>query len=152
MAITVETVQKRIRAELSVSARLGYTGLAVAGLSMAGVVTSLLLTEPSLPVRTQVAFILIALGGITWAAFAAWVLARRRVLLASHHVTASMLATTLAAIFLAGAIVFRDRAGNVAVIVNAAMLVVAVAWLIRARRRVRSIEARRAAIEDRRQQ
>ncbi len=149
MTLGVEDVQKLVRDELSTSARLGYTALAVTSLGVAGVVTSLLMTEPSLPFRTQAAFTVIALGGLAWTALAVSVLARRRVLFARHSVAASTLATTLAAIFLIGAIALRDRAGMLAVLVNGVMLVVAITWGIRARRRVTELNNRRRALEAR---
>jgi hypothetical protein len=147
MTLSVEQVQKRMRDELSMGSRLGFTALAVSSLGVSGVVTSLLVTEPSLPLRTQAAFAVIALGGLAWTAFAVWVLARRRVLLAKHRVAASTLALILAAIFLAGAIAVRDRAGLLAVLVNAAMLAFAIVWAVRARRRVAELNSRRRALE-----
>ena len=148
MAITVEDMQKQLRNELSTGARLGHTALGVAGLGMTALATSLLATEPSLPARTQAAFVVIALGGIAWAAFAGWVLTRRRVLLGRHHVAAAALATLLSALFLAGAaLVLREQARLIAVSVNAAMLAFAVWWLRRARRRVAELQARYAALE-----
>ena len=147
MALGVADVQKLVRDELSTGARLGYTALAVTSLGVSGVVTSLLMTEPSLPLRTQAAFVVIALGGLAWTVLTVWVLARRRVLLANHGVAASALATTLATIFLVGAIALRERAGMVAVLFNSAMLVVAVIWAFRARRRVAELKSRRRALE-----
>jgi hypothetical protein len=147
MTLGVADVQKLVREELSTGARLGYTVLAVTSLGVSGVVTSLLMTEPSLPLRTQAAFVVIALGGLAWTALAVWVLTRRRVLLANHRVAASTLAAALAAIFLVGAIVLRERAGIVAVLFNGAMLVVATIWAIRSRRRVAELKSRRRALE-----
>ena len=147
MAITVDDMQKQMRSELSTGSRLGHTAVGVAGLGMAALALSLLATEPVLPARTQLAFVVIALGGLGWATFAGWVLTRRRVLLARHHVAAAALATTLSAIFLAGAIILREQAGLLAVVVNGAMLAFAVAWLLRARRRVAQLRARYAALE-----
>lgn len=147
MTLGVADVQKRVRDELSAGARLGYTALAVTSLSVAGVVTSLLLTEPSLPFRTQAAFTVIALGGLAWTALAVWVLARRRVLLAHHRVAASTLAATLAAIFLAGAIALVDRTGMLAIVFNGAMLAIAIIWAIRARRHLAALNRRRHALD-----
>jgi hypothetical protein len=146
MAISVEDMQNRMRSELSTGSRLGHTAVGVAGLGMAALALSLLATEPVLPVRTQAAFVVIALGGLAWAAFAVWVLTRRRVLLAQHHVAASALATVLSAVFLTGAIVLRAQAGMLAIGFNAAMLAFAVGWLLRARRRVVRLRARAAAL------
>jgi len=147
MTLGVEDVQKLVRNELSTGARLGYTALAVTSLGVAGVVTSLLMTEPSLPLRTQAAFAVIALGGLAWTGFALWVLTRRRVLLAQHRVTASTLAVTLTAVLLTGAIVLRERAGMFAVLFNGGMLIVALIWAVRARRRVAELNSRRRALE-----
>ena len=114
---------------------------------MAALALSLLATEPVLPVRTQAAFAVIAVGGLAWAAFAGWVLTRRRVLLAQHHVAASALATVLTAVFLTGAIVLRAQAGLLAIGFNAAMLAFAIGWLLRARRRVAGLRARAEALD-----
>src|SRR3954467_1929601 len=122
MTISVEDMQNRMRSELSTGSRLGHTAVGVAGLGMAALALSLLATEPVLPARAQAAFAVIALGGLAWAAFAVWVLTRRRVLLASHHVAASALATALSTIFLTGAIVLREHAGLLAIGFNAGML------------------------------
>jgi hypothetical protein len=148
MAISIDDMQKQVRNELSTGSRLGHTAVGVAGLGMAALALSLLATEPVLPARTQVAFVVIALGGLGWASFATWVLSTRRVLLARHHVVAAALATTLSAIFLAGAVVLlRDQARLLVVTVDAAMLGIAVMWLMRARRRVAALRARYAALE-----
>jgi hypothetical protein len=148
MAISVEDMQKQVRSELSTGSRLGHTAVGVAGLGMAALALALLATEPALPVRTRAAFVVIAMGGLGWASFATWVLTTRRVLLARHHVAAAALATTLSAIFLAGAIVLlRDEARLLAAAVNGSMLAIAVMWLMRARRRVADLRARYAALE-----
>jgi hypothetical protein len=147
MAISVEDMQNRMRSELSTGSRLAHTAVGVAGLGMAALALSLLATEPVLPVRTQAAFAVIAVGGLAWAAFAGWVLTRRRVLLAQHHVAASALATVLTAVFLTGAIVLRAQAGLLAIGFNAAMLAFAIAWLLRARRRVAGLRARAEALD-----
>jgi len=147
MAISVEEMQNRVRSELSTGSRLGHTAVGVAGLGMSALALSLLATEPVLPVRTQAAFAVIALGGLAWTAFAVWVLTRRRVLLAEHHVAAATLAAVLSTVFLTGAIVLRAQAGMLAIGCNAAMLAFAVGWLMRARRRVATLRARSAALD-----
>src|SRR3954468_4047050 len=115
MAISVEDMQNRMRSELSTGSRLGHTAVGVAGLGIAALALSLLATEPALPGRTQAAFAVIALGGLAWAAFAVWVLTRRRVLLAEHHLAASVLAIVISAVFLVGAILLRARGGMLAI-------------------------------------
>src|SRR5690606_21414194 len=85
---SAEDVRRRLAAELALPSRLGHTLLVLAGLAVATTVGSLLATEPSLPARTRIAFAAIVAAGLAWAALAGWVLARRRVLFASHRVIA----------------------------------------------------------------
>jgi len=147
MPLSVDVLKDQVRRELSLGVRLRYTALAVAGLSMTGLVTSLLATEPFLPLRTRVAFVLIALGGLAWTSFAVWVLTERRVLLANHHVAAATLATTLSVTFLVLAIVFRDRAGMGAVAMNSVTSILSALWWLRARRNVAALRQKAHAIE-----
>ena len=147
MAVSVNEMQQRVRSQISTGSRLAHTAVGVAGLGMTALALSLLATETGLPGRTIAAFWVIALGGLAWAVFAVWVLTRRRVLLATHHVVAAALAATLSAAFLAGAIALRHEAGTLAVAVNAGMLALAIAWLMRARRRVAALRARCAALD-----
>ena len=147
MPLSVDVLKDQVRRELSLGVRLRYTALAVAGLSMTGLVISLLATEPFLPLRTRVAFVLIALGGLAWTSFAVWVLTERRVLLANHHVAAATLATTLSVTFLVLAIVFRDRTGMGAVAMNSVTSILSALWWLRARRNVAALRQKAHAIE-----
>jgi hypothetical protein len=147
MTTSVEEIQKRMRDELSIGARLGHTAVAVSALAVTGVVTSLLLTEPNLPLRTQVGFVAIALGGLAWTGMALWVLLRRRVLFAQHRVVASRLALGMSVVFLIGAVMFRAHAGTAAIVVNAAMTLAAAVWAVRARRRLVALQRRRDLLE-----
>lgn len=101
---SADELRRRLAAEIALPSRVGYTALLLAGLAMAAATGSLLATEPGLPARTQAAFATIAAVGIAWAAFAAWALARRRVLFASHRVIAARMAVTFSGLFTAGAL------------------------------------------------
>lgn len=153
-AVPTAEVRDRLAAELGLPSRLGYTLLLLAGLAVAAVTGALLLTEPVLPARTQLAFGAIVLAGLAWAAFAAWVLARRRVLFARHRLVAARLAVTVTALFAAGALALSLRAdapaaAPLAAAAGAGMFVVALVVLVRARRRVGELEQRRERLERR---
>jgi hypothetical protein len=146
MTIGPDDVRARMRLELSMPVRLGYAALGAAGLSMAGLAVSLLLTEPILPTRTQVAFGAIAVAGLAWAGYAVWVLRWRRVLFARHRVRAAQLAVAICGIFFLGAAIAGPPAGAAA-LVNGALTVVAALWYLHARRRVSLLESRRRELE-----
>ncbi len=145
-------MQRRMFTELSPGARAGYTMLLLVGLSGAGVVGSLLATEPVLPLRTQIAFVLLTGVGLAWAAFALWALTRRHVLLAAHGVVATRMAVSFTTLFTLAAFVLGQR-GDVgrawfgAVATGLAMLAVALVLFVRARRRYVALTERRAALE-----
>ncbi|HSK20666.1 MAG TPA: hypothetical protein VK912_16050 [Longimicrobiales bacterium] len=150
---SADELRSRLAAELALPSRVGYTALLLAGLTVAAVTGSLLATEAGLPGRTQAAFVVVASAGLAWAALAAWVLARRRVLFASHRVMAGRMSVTCTALFTAGALTVwllgsRQQPGALAAAaVGAAMLAVAVVVLLRARRRVLLLTARKREIE-----
>lgn len=151
---TVADVQRLLAAQLRLPSRLGHTLLLLVALGGAGVTGALLLTEPALPLRTRVALAAMVAIGLSWAVFAAWVLARRRVLLAAHHVVAARLAVAFTAVYTLGALGASwwgdvGRAGWGAAGVGGAMLAVAVAMHARARRRVGALSRRRADLERR---
>ena len=137
--------------ELSRSSRLGYVALLLVSMAMTVVVVSLWLTEPALPVRTRVAFGAMTVIGLSWMVFAGWVLTTRRVLLGRDSVVAGGLAVTFTAVFVAGALLVGYAAGGKAPLAAAAigvgLLGVAIALLVRARRRVAGLTARRDALE-----
>lgn len=147
MQISVEDMTQRVKAEVAMPSRLGHTALMVAGLGMASLSTSLLLTEPALPGRTQAAFVIITAAGLAWAAFAGWVLARRRVLFGRQEIVAARLAVGMTAVFFAGAIALRERAGAGAVITAAVMCAAAIYLLWRAHQRVARLSERRRVLE-----
>lgn len=144
-------VQRVLAAELSRPSRLWYTLLLLTSLAGAGVVGALLATEPALPTRTRVALLILFAIGLSWSAFAVWVLRHRRVLLADHAVVASRLAVAFTTLFTLGAlaavVVGGGAAAALAAALGALMLAAAVTLLVRARRRVRHLSARRRDIE-----
>lgn len=147
MKPSVEEMQRRVSTELSVRSRVGYTALLLVALFGAVAIGSLWLTEPSLPVRTQVAFAGLVAIGLSWVAFAAWVLTRRHVLLAGHRIVAARMAVAFCALFTVGSLVVGGRAGYAAAGTGVVLLVVAVAMLRSARRRFEELMERRRALE-----
>lgn len=147
MKISVADMQERVRAEVGMPSRLGYTALLVAGAGMAGLSASLLATEPALPARTRIAFALLIVVGLAWASFAGWVLARRRVLFGRQQVVAASMALVITLVFLAGAAAVRERIGYGGIATAAVMCGAALAMLVRARRRVARLSERLRALE-----
>lgn len=137
--------------ELSAKARFGHVLLLLAALAMSTVVGSLCLTEPTLPARTRGAFAALTGIGLCWAAYAAWVLSSRRVLLAFQQVVAARMAVGFCAMALAGAaavgVGHGIAAAWAAAAAFAALLLAAILLLVRARRRLRRLMARRDELE-----
>lgn len=145
-------VRRRMGAEIALPSRLGHTALLLVGLAGATVAGALLLTEQGLPTRTRIAFAMLVLIGLSWVVFAGWVLARRRVLFATHQLVASRMAVVFTSVFTLGAVLvaFSSDAGGAGIFAGAAggvMMVVALLLHARARRRVRELTARRDALE-----
>ena len=147
MAFSVNEMQQRVRSQLSTGSRLAHTAVGVAGLGMTALALSLLATETGLPGRTIAAFWVIALGGLAWAVFAVWVTypAARA---AGHPSRRRGRARCDAVRSVPGR---SDRPAprgwTLAIAVNAGMLALAIAWLMRARRRVAALRARCAALD-----
>lgn len=143
--------RQRIAAELSLGSRLGYILLLLVAIPVAGVILALLLTEPALPLRTRVSFVVLVVIGVSWAAFAAWVLSRRRVLLGHHRILAGRMAVAFSLVFLAGALIVSAirpfDASRAAVGVAVAMVIAAAALLVRAHVIARRLTRRRDEIE-----
>ena len=145
-------VRRRLAAEIGLPSRLGHTALLLAGLAGATVAAALLLTEEGLPARTRIAFVVLVIIGLAWAGFALWVLARRRVLFATHRVIATRMAIAFTTVFTVGAALVgfgsgAAAAGLFATVVGMAMVGVALFLHLRARRQVRQLTARRAELE-----
>lgn len=144
MRPSVEEMQRRMNEELSLRSRVGYTALLLVGLGGAGLIGSLLLTEPSLVMKTRVAFGVLIGISLSWAVYAAWVLTRRRVMLAGHQIVAGRMAVAFSAVFVIGtALVGMYAAGAFGVV----MLAIAIAILVRARRRFAKLMERRRMLE-----
>ena len=147
---SLEHIRHLAGAELSLKARLAHVALLLASLAMAAVIASLWLTEPLLPMRTQIAFGVMALIGLGWSAFAIWVLRARRPLYARDSVIAGRMAVTFTSVFV-GAAIAMVVTGNAAAIgmlaLGVVMLAAAVRILSDARRRFATLNARRAELE-----
>ena len=95
--------------------------------------------------RTHIAFGAIVGIGLAWTAFAWWVLANRRVMLANQSVIATRMALGFTALFLIGAVILRSRLGTGAIATSAALFTVACVNAIVAHRRfTRLVELRRS--------
>jgi hypothetical protein len=151
---SVADVQRLVAAQLSVPSRVGHVILLVASLVVATAVASLWATEPSLPVRTHVAFAFIVSAAAAWAVFAAWVLARRRVLFGADRVLAAKMGMTFSALAAAGMAALGywgglGRGAYSGALVQILLCAVAVVLLIRARRHVTALSRRRQELENR---
>ena len=150
---TLEEVRKSLAGELSTRSRLVYTVLLLVDLGLAVAIASLWLTEPSLPARTHVAFGMLVAFALAWSGFLLWTLTRRKVLFARHRVLAGRLAVTFCSLFTLGALALglfqpeRRAAGLAMAGMGGALLLVAVALLVPARRRYRELMARRGELE-----
>lgn len=150
---SVREMQERLAAELAPGPRIAYTLLLLFDLSVGAAVASLWLTEPSLPLRTHVAFALILAIAVAWAAYFLRVLVRRKVFLAGQRVVAGRLATVFTGLFTLGALllallVSEQRAvGLAAAGFGAVMFAVAVTILRAARRRLDELLERRRELE-----
>jgi hypothetical protein len=137
--------------ELSRPSRFGHAILLLASLTMTVVVASLWWSEPVLPTRTEVAFAVMTLIGLSWAIFAGWVLTTRRVLLGQDGVLAGRMAVLFTSAFVIGALIIGYMNGGAApyaaAVMGLALLAAAIAVLIRAQRRVVRLIARREALE-----
>lgn len=138
-------------AELSLPPRLGYVALMLLALAMTATVASLWLTEPALAVRTQMAFAVMVLIGISWVIFAAWVLTHRRTLLARHRIVAGRMAVAFTAVFVLGALAVGFATGTpgpyAAAATGLVLLTVAIFMLARAHRQFARLTERRDTLQ-----
>ncbi len=150
--ISVAESQARMRAGLALPPRLVYVLLLFASTAMAVVLGALLLTEPSLPTRTQLTFMLMLGTALAWMGFAIWVLRARAVLLATHRVLAARLGVVCTLLFTACAVAFApwgdNRAGSLA-ITSTGLLFFGFAMLrvVQAQRLERALQHRRAQLQ-----
>jgi hypothetical protein len=146
-------IRRMLETELSSRARIGYTLLLLVDLAVGSAIVSLLATEPALPPRTQIAFGVMTMIAVAWAVFFIWTLTRRKLLLVSHQVVSARLAVAFAAVYTAGALVVgitQDdvrSAGFFAAAIGVAMLLAALALLVRATNRVAALLARKQKLD-----
>jgi hypothetical protein len=144
-------LERLTRTELTRAARLGHVLLALAASAMTIVVVSLWLTEPALPLRTQIAFALLTVIGLGWIAYALWVLGTRRVMLARHRMVAGRLAVTFSGVFTAGCVALlasgQSSAARPALLMSLACLAVAIVIWRRAASQHARLIGRRAELE-----
>lgn len=152
-SLDVAAAQQRIARELSQGSRTSMVLMLIAASLATATVTSLWLSEESLPMRTQAAFAMLSAIGLGWSTFFAWVLTRRRPLFAWHRVVAGRMAVAATSLFTAGALslaaIFPDLAktGLAAGALGAAMVVAAVLLLRSASRRHADLLQLRVALE-----
>ena len=147
----VTGLQRLTRTELSRGARVGHVALALVASAMTIIVVSLWLTEPALPLRTQIAFATLIGIGVGWTAFAVWVLRTRRVMLARHRQVAGRLAVVFSSVFTVGCLVLalgtETDAAPSALAMSLGLLIVAVVVWRRAETAQARLLARRAQLE-----
>jgi hypothetical protein len=150
-APSIDDLRRLTASELSPAARTGYVGLLLAATTMTVIVTALLVTEPSLPLRASIALAVLAAIGLGWVSFAVWVLSSRRVLFGRHRVVAGRMAVGFSLVFCAGALAVgyatSSSSAFVAAAMGALMIVIATIMLVRARRRVAELSKRREELE-----
>ncbi|WP_144126281.1 hypothetical protein [Catellatospora sichuanensis] len=126
----------RLSGPLSLRRRVATTVALLGGLLGAAFVGLLWLSEPVLPLRTQLAFGALVLVGLGWAGYGSWVLSRRTPLFALDRVIAGWLALAASGL-LAGltALVALTRGGVhwAAYLMVVVLLMVAAGNLVRAR-------------------
>lgn len=136
---------------LSPAGRYAHLLLMLAAACMGVLVLALLLTEPALPLRTQVAFGTMLAVAASWVAYSAWVLRRRRPLLQAHRVVAGYMATAFSALFavatLTAAAMTGSQAAALAGAIGVVMSAVAAGLLVSAHRRHGALLARRDALQ-----
>jgi hypothetical protein len=148
----VGDVQQRLALELSRAARIGHLLLLLTNVAIAIGVVSLLITEPVLPVRAQVALVLVLLIALSWVGFAWWTLTRRQVRLAGHDVIAGRMAVTYCGMLVGGSLVLTivgpsPAAAGMSAAIGCVLLATAIVMLRRARRRLQQLRERRDALE-----
>ena len=109
-ASLVADLQRLSRTELSRAGRIGHVLLALVASAMTIMIVSLWLTEPALPLRTQIAFAVLVGINVAWTAFSLWVLRTKRVMLARHRQVAGRLAVVFASVFTAGCLILAFTA------------------------------------------
>lgn len=132
---------------LSWQQRARYLALLLGSIAVGIVLIALLATEPDLPAHTFAAFSGMALMAAGWVALATWVLTRRRPLYSRDRVVAGRMAVSFSGLFTAGASVVAVVGGGGAAVLAGGLgllMTLAAIWLlVKARHRVRDLEAQR---------
>jgi ABC-type branched-subunit amino acid transport system permease subunit len=150
---SLEQALARITAqELTRNERFGHAVLASVGAIFAVGLTSLLLTEPHFPSRWVLPFVVMALIGAAWAAWALGMLLRRRPLPANREIVVGRMSVCFCALFTLGAFLTGSLVRHELVISGATwwgvtMTLIAAALLVRAHVRLASLQALRAQLE-----
>lgn len=106
---------------LSSPARYFHVAVLVLALIMCSLLGALLLTEHSLPIRTQLAFVGLLALGAGWVAYAGWALATRDTLLVHQRLAAGWMAVAgTGAFFLCSAVAALVTTSSVAIAALAA--------------------------------
>ncbi|NZA28252.1 transmembrane transport protein [Luteimonas sp. SJ-92] len=142
----IEQLDRITSRALSMRSRVGHVALLLGALAMSVLLASLLATERALPARTGVSFAVLLAVGLAWVCYALWVLSSRRPLLANHRIVAGRMSVAFTTLFTAGAFGLGLSTGNAALLLSAglgaAMLVAALALLVRAHRHRAELLAR----------
>lgn len=131
-ASLVTDLQRLSRTELSRAGRVGHVLLSLVASAMTIMIVSLWLTEPALPLRTQIAFAALTGINVAWTAFSLWVLRTKRVMLARHRQVAGRLAVVFASVFTVGCLIltFTVKAGAARPAFAMSLVLLAVAAVI----------------------
>ncbi|MFD7501611.1 transmembrane transport protein [Streptomyces sp. NPDC059850] len=147
-----EELDRALAAEVSLGSRMRHVAVGLVGGCAAALIAVLWATEPqSLPARTRAAFAGLIAIGLAWAAFAGWVLSRRRPLFARDRVLGARLALVATAVTgVAGTALATARATPAAALTTAlagaALVAMAGLALARARSRRRELLRLRDAL------
>lgn len=152
-ALSVASVQARLASELALPSRVRYVALLLVSIAMASIVGALLVTESALPMRTRVALAVMLVVALCWIGFSCWVLSRRRVLYLRHRMVAGRMAVGFSVLFSLVCVLLGGlKQGGDWWVAGAgcggAMLITALALLVRSSRAVSALAARRIALEN----
>ncbi len=134
---------------LSSPARYFHVAVLILALIMCSLLGALLLTEHTLPTRTQLAFVGLLALGAGWVAYAGWALATRDTLLVHQRLAAGWMAVAgTSAFLLCSAVAVMVTGTNMAIaalvaastLLIAALMILAGAW--RRTRELRSLKDR----------
>ena len=146
--MTIQEAKRYLQSEASLTRRMIYAALLLLDVGMLVLLTALWSTEPTLPLRTHVAFGSMVTVAVAWSVFFGWVLLRRRPLLALDRVVAGRLALGATTLFLLGGMAIAALRGHwpgmlLVALVGGMFVAAAAVVLVRAVRTRRLLERRR---------